>query len=32
MKPDIQGDDDEEKILKAIEMKDPFEPRLKSLA
>ena len=31
MKPDVQGDDDEDKILKAIEMNDPFEPRLKPL-
>ncbi len=32
MKPELGDDDDEEKVMKDIETKDPFEPRLKALS
>eukprot|EP00828_Plagiopyla_frontata_P040878 TRINITY_DN5665_c0_g1_i1.p1 TRINITY_DN5665_c0_g1~~TRINITY_DN5665_c0_g1_i1.p1 ORF type:complete len:146 (-),score=22.67 TRINITY_DN5665_c0_g1_i1:162-599(-) len=32
MKPELGPDDDEEKVMKMVEQRDPFESRLKSLA
>lgn len=32
MKPELGDDEDEEKVMKDIETKDPFEPRLKALS
>ena len=32
MHPELGADDDEEKIMKEIEAKDPFEPKLKPLS
>lgn len=29
MRPEFGADDDEEKIMKEVEAKDPFEPKLK---
>lgn len=32
MKPELGDEDDEEKVMKAIEQKDPFEARLKPIS
>ena len=32
MKPEVTGDDDEDKVLKEVEKRDPLEPRLKQLS
>ena len=32
MKPEMGPDDDEEKVMKAVEARDPFEKRLKPLS
>ena len=31
-KPELGPDDDEEKVMKDVESKDPFEPRLKVIS